>query len=1242
MNVRDHLIEALRAELVGPYDASGQETLRLAPSRAYLCGFLAPPEVEPALSGGSHADSDAESPADSRAEAESGSDPAPGEAALDGDEDFAAGSEETRDDNSTPDPEPAVRKVFPASVGLSVLLPAGAPGLRARLRWGEYRRVRVDPQTGALIEPEGSRASKGSKGKKEKKKIRGVIAWRRVPIDWIEVDVPLDPESIARGIEVADRVWLQGRLADAGQGDGSQALALFLVNRRLLSDTRVHRDETLLCQVEYQLCCSDGSFFLPRPDLSGLGCADLDDRIGDLQYRDSFEYVVGHGVAARPVLPEPAADSGADSKTDSKTDQATIHGAAQGAVKGTGALADAEAAKKTERATEPQENAGKEEKKVGVGTVEIAWIPQGEFRKVIAREDAPVVVSMEALGHLKTVVAIEEALGGLPQAYEAWIDSELADEFGPAARLSAERAETLELLVTRARTAARRIRDGIALLKSDKQVRQAFVFANRAMFFQARNRGRRAQQSWAENPEWRLFQLAFVLLSLADIAHPLGREGSPCFRDEVDLIFFPTGGGKTEAYLGLIAFTLVLRRLRGRRQTDGGEGVAVILRYTLRLLTLDQLERAATLVCALETMRVRDKYRRVLGDRRFEIGLWVGSKASANQMRHFKESLNAFRAGSGGNPCPLQLCPWCGEALDAKSLKVETTAAGLERAIVRCHSKECDFSKEPHSRAGLPIQFVDEQIYRDLPCFLLATVDKFAMLPWRGETGLLFGRVSHRDAGAGGTGSYYGPGSPTAIPRGAQALEQGLLPPELIVQDELHLISGPLGTMVGLFETAIEELCTREIDGRRLRPKIIAATATVRRAQRQVQALYGRRDTNLFPPQGLDPFETWFSEVQYSKPGRVYVGVAAGGRAMKRVLLRIYLTLLGAAKYAEGRGGASIEEVDGYMTLVGYFNSLRELGGMRRLVEDDIATRARKQEDVGPLDAVGPHHWVANRRIGLPEELTSRVSTAGIAKIKNRAATPHSSKRAALDVLLASNMISVGIDISRLGVMVVAGQPKTSAEYIQASSRVGRADWPGLVVTAYNIYRPRDRSHYEHFVAYHDSFYRQVEATSVTPFSAPAIDRGLAALVVALARLTDTEMTASSEAMNAEGLQAASQRILEVVQRRAANQPAVGASGEAAGDAFARTVRDRTESLINCWLSMIREYKDNSAHLHYSSFDRPHGQGRPLLRTALEVQLPDPDSHSMLSSAEKRFRAPMSMRDVEPSVHVWRRYKLGK
>jgi hypothetical protein len=268
MTVRDHLIDALRAELVGPYDTTGEELLRLAPSRTYLTGFIAPPELL------------AEAP----------------EEDLDATDDFAAGSDTEDDDDHAPDPEPASKKVFPASVGLSVLLPREATEVTAHLRWGEYRRVLVDPDTHKELPPEEAHAAAEGKGKSKR---RPMVAWRRVAIAPQPKSIPLDPHTIARGLEVADRIWLQGRLADAGQGDGTQALSLFLVNRRIPDESNP-REQTILFQVEYQLHCPAG--ILPRPDLTGGDDgADIDDKISDLQYRNSYEYAVGHGAAANPL-----------------------------------------------------------------------------------------------------------------------------------------------------------------------------------------------------------------------------------------------------------------------------------------------------------------------------------------------------------------------------------------------------------------------------------------------------------------------------------------------------------------------------------------------------------------------------------------------------------------------------------------------------------------------------------------------------------------------------------------------------------------------------------------------------------------------------------------------------------------------------------------------------------------------------------------------------------------------------
>jgi hypothetical protein len=600
-----------------------------------------------------------------------------------------------------------------------------------------------------------------------------------------------------------------------------------------------------------------------------------------------------------------------------------------------------------------------------------------------------------------------------------------------------------------------------------------------------------------------------------------------------------------------------------------------------------------------------------------------GTSATANTLDQVKKLIIEYRNSAQKNapsPFPLTNCPWCQEVLGRDSLTLAPSAAKAERVVVGCTNFECDFSPRKNNE-GLPVVFVDEQVYRELPCFVVATVDKFAMLPWRGETGMLFGRARFRDGGR-----FFGPMD--TAPEGRDAAPGRARPPELIVQDELHLISGPLGTMVGLYETAIEHLSTRTLaGGKQVHPKVIASTATVRRAREQIKALFGRRDMALFPPPGVDDSETWFATVDKESPGRLYVGVAAQGRSMKGILLRTYTDLLAAAEKRYDRNGKPEQPADAYMTVAGYFNSLRELGGMRRLVEDDVRGRAAKVEEKVPFDHTGPHPTQRARKIDLePVELTSRESTGRIKEAKDRLSKPHADKEH-VDVLLASNMISVGVDIDRLGLMVVAGQPKTTAEYIQASSRVGRQH-PGLVVTCFNVRKPRDRSHYERFAAYHESFYRYVEATSLTPFSGPALERGLAGTLVAMTRLYDDDMTRPEAAMLIGTHRKLADLAVEVLAARA-GRSSNGLSGKD-HDRLVENLRARGQSFLDSWEIVVRESRDKSAAKRsYSAFDRDKAAGKALLFMVTDEDKPPPNTD------EARFAAGTSMRDVEESVHWW-------
>jgi Helicase conserved C-terminal domain len=1114
-DVRRHLVDALVGDLVGPY--SDDEILKLPPSRWYLTGFLVPRVAREAM-----AEAEAEDPT--------------------ADEEFGAGSDEPEEEPSAPDPEPKQKNRLPASMGMSVLLPAGpaTDAVVATLRWADY-----------------VREEQGEEGKKRK-----TIVWRRVARGPVDVPVVLDKAKLEGrdGIRLREHpgVVLRGKLetvttAAPGLDAGMRALSLFVVNERSAGERGRH-DEQFMFQVELSLTLAQG--FVARPNQRDGHSVDWDDRVADLQFRKRAEYAVGHGVAIANPLSAATA----------------------------------------------------------VTTVRTTWIPESEVSRVITHEGGNTTVAMEDLAALPDAAAVRAALLPLADEYGVWLDEQRL------IALTGKRAETRDQLLSQAQRARKRIAEGIEVLAGDAEVLEAFRLANLAMATQARRRNPDDYQG-ENRPRWRLFQLAFVLLNVASIADD-GHDD----RDVVELIFFPTGGGKTEAYLGVIAFTLLLRRLRGQSRPDRGLGVAVLLRYTLRLLTLDQLGRAATLICALEMIRGEQPDR--LGDVRFAVGLWVGRSATANTMMEISEQVTEYKTSSAKNPSspfPLTACPWCRGKLGPDSFALLPTKKTPTDVVVGCLDPACDFNPN-RRKEGLPVLFVDEQIYRELPAFVIATVDKLAMLPWRGEAGMLFGRAVARKGRA-----FFGPLDDRQL--GAEKLADGLRPPELIVQDELHLISGPLGTMVGLYETAVEALCTREEGDRRIRPKILASTATVRRAREQICALMGRQDTALFPPPGPNESETFFAEVDGTAgTGRLYVGVAAPGRAMKAITLRTYVALLSAAQRSYASGDAA--RADAYMTLVGYFNSLRELGGTRRLVEDDVRIRCAQAEQRRPLDAPGPHRWLAGRQLQKePVELTSRERTGRIAESKARLAKSHGDPEH-VDVLLASNMISVGVDIDRLGLMVVAGQPKTTAEYIQASSRVGRqAKWPGLVVTNFNVHKPRDRSHYERFGAYHQSFYRFVEVTSLTPFSGPALDRGMAGTLVAMTRLLRTVLMAPAAAMEIEKHRAVADAALALLAERGARHREMDAG---AHDRTRNDLLQRGRNIIDAWISVVTESRREAGKRSYSPYDRARDAGKPLLFTPLEENRPP------VGTDEAKFCAPTSMRDVERSTHVWlERRQLG-
>lgn len=632
------------------------------------------------------------------------------------------------------------------------------------------------------------------------------------------------------------------------------------------------------------------------------------------------------------------------------------------------------------------------------------------------------------------------------ELYESWIGSikikanSLEERYVGAAKKNIAQCEIC----------LKRMRAGIAYLDENLLARKAFTLMNEAMYDQFLHysvvSGVRAKvdEPLSYVRMWRAFQLGFILMNLQSVTDPHCEE-----RAIVDLIWFPTGGGKTEAYLGLSAFALIYERLAG----DCSDGVTVIMRYTLRLLTSQQFDRASSLICALELMRRRMSE---LGSREFRIGLWVGGLSPNRRYRGEKSATNMlmkFRREGGKNPFPIRCCPWCGAKMDEHLNESYVYKGPHSRVSFVCPNEACEFTRDD----GLPVDVVDDELYERPPSILVGTVDKFANLPYLSEALSLFG---------------YKDGKPGIAPK-------------LIIQDELHLISGPLGSMVGHYETLVQELCTREINNQLVGPKIVASTATVSRAKEQCNQLYACGEENVFqfPPAGIDYDDSFFSFENRKKGGRRYVGVFApdsSSNASASILL--FADLL--------RAPALWEEVpdewrDYFWTIMGYFGTTRELGIAMTWVEGDIPERMREMRNRFKKQGLK-----LKRYVNVAKELTSRKDADEISQAMEQLKIAYPNK-GVIDLCFATNMISVGLDVSRLGLMVVTGQPKSTAEYIQATSRVGRGKSHGIVFVFYNKTKPRDRSHYENFAVYHESFYKNVEPSSVTPFCKQVRDRAL-------------------------------------------------------------------------------------------------------------------------------------------------------
>ncbi|ACZ20295.1 helicase family protein [Sanguibacter keddieii DSM 10542] len=1194
---RENLADILDRELLGPTHGA-DELLDAQPDALYLVGRIAPAKL--VGRGGVTLAEDADQQSDA--------DVVPAEAADLGRgvpvgvrEEETAGS----DDQGAEDVPLRRGLMIPASMGLRFQVSHEVTNVVVRASWGTYRSEETDEVTAS--------------GRPRRK-------YRRTPHEH-RVTVPV--ASLTPGntedFVLEDDILIRVDVIDY---DGKRIVEAALCNDRETPRT-IPTDAWL-----YQTCLyveadvneSETDVFLPVTDLMLEDRLDEDPELArlDLQYRDRLEFAVGRTCSV-----------------------------------------DWTVAKGARRATQ----------------VRTTWLPTSETPQTQAREIDGALLDMMTLS---TAAAedLEAGLRPIVANYVEWLEGQKSR----IAELPAHLKDVASGALQDAGLVATQLAAGLDFLVSDIEAQQCFRFMNRVMADQrvqsqvAELRSSNPKLSLVEAREqvlargvrahsWRTFQLAFVLMQIEVLSTPgMVRRSSVGARAE--LLFFPTGGGKTEAYLGLAAYTFATRRRQGvidgaDGRIDGTAGVAVLMRYTLRLLTAQQFQRATALVCAAEMARRDDES--TWGREPFRIGLWVGTAVSPKRYDEAARQLAEANDGRkyGLTVLQLQRCPWCGTPIEPKHVKGDDNA---RRIRVFCGDTfgGCPFSEGAvGGDEGLPVLTVDEEIYRLVPSFVIATVDKFARLAREGEAASLFGYVrrrcerhgyvhdDYRECLKGANGKHPGKaGAPSATVRPADRLR----PPDLIIQDELHLITGALGTAVGVFELAVDVLTTwRNAQGEAIRPLVVASTATVRNAAEQIKALYGRGVT-IFPPQVLDVSDTFFSrelEVSRDTPGRRYVGVSTTGVRLTSAEIVLASTLLSAGQVLLDQGisppSGKPVSADPYMTLVGYFNATRELAGMARYIADDVQTAVKKRR---PGKFFPLRYGTSPAGIHVAE-LTSRVASSDITATLDQMSTGfepawdssagraewtrsarsarESSQRFAyreanpFDVVLATSMLQVGVDVTRLGLMLMVGQPKNTAEYIQASSRVGRdASRPGLVVTLGNWARPRDLAHFEQFRHYHETFYSQVEPLSVTPYSYTSIERSLDGVLVSAARVMD--------AVREDGL-SAEQHAWHVDEARGRLDELIAQIVErakvAGGEPAAHAVKERLENRVGTW-SKRREFVQKKQHtLVYEKVPNgKEGELSPLLLSP-EKSRADVSLHD-----HAPFVVANSMREVQPEINL--------
>lgn len=916
----------------------------------------------------------------------------------------------------------------PSSAALTFVIPQSASKIKLTLTGGRYETkiVRVTKSGLAADVTESDELFPDKKG-------TPWTWWSRKPVNMVfEISVPDSPSGFQK-LSLTDgdfgSLSIDSLLLVREQTESGDRFCTLVVRNTSTESSERH----CLFQSEFTVTAasSDGHpvDFSPYPDrtIDALKESDIEVAVLDLLYRDQKTYAVGHGCSG----------------------DWTLSGGLCQEVRGT-------------------------------------YFPTFEAPSItplIASADGQsLAIKMSDLTDCSSAGPGFQQLENLVQEYAKWIDAiehraaMLAPSYGRAANVN----------IDACRNALRRMQNGLNLLRDNETVRRAFELANEAVLYQQANVPRTTREvtyvkaskkyqidePTRNDPHtygsWRPFQIGYVLSALSSTLDPADLD-----REVVDLIFFPTGGGKTEAYQALIAISLFHSKLSGK-----STGVEVIMRYTLRLLTAQQFLRAASLIACMEV--IRQKYG--IAGNRFSIGIWVGKATSPLKRDDARKKLEALRKSQDLNhPFVLTRCPHCSTSIgpaqgDAPrdmrwpglDLLMSPLTGNRQTVVFLCPDASCPFSSEDNP---IPAVVIDEDIFDLKPSLVIATLDKFAQVAFNEEIRSLFGLSKD----------------------GVRELEA----PNLIIQDELHLISGPLGSISGIYETLFEEMCRAGSDEASAKPKIVCSTATIRSAGNQVLGLYGRDKMDVFPPSGLDAGDSFFARYARQtdgslEQGQLFVGaIGTSLGSVQDLQARVASALLQAPMSLDA------ELRDPWTTNLAFFNRIQDIGTSFSLLRINARAMLKTLWSRKGVTEKAERRYVNEAAL---MELTSRIDSNSLPATIERLNAQYPDRQ--IDICLASNIIEVGIDIQRLSLMTMLGQPKTTSQYIQVAGRVGR-DWarrPGLIVVQYPPRRARDRSHFEKFRSFHQRLYANVEPTSVTPWSTPVMERALHAVLVGYIR----------------------------------------------------------------------------------------------------------------------------------------------